>query len=547
MDFLERRKYLILILLLASVLLFLNLGKPDMVGDQAHYSFRSAGYMDYLVSTFQTTPLQWFGKIPWWSKLSFHDHPPLVFILQFLSMKIFGVSAFGARFPSALAGLLTVLFIYLIGKELYSERVGLLSALVLTVSNFWIWISRTALLEPVMIFFIVLSIYFFIKSWSNSKYLYLWGISLGLAFISKYIAFYLIPVYFLFIFFKKKGWLKDKRFWLSLFLVFLICSPVIIYNLMMYWQRGHFDMQFGILLGQGNNDWPIIQTEPNFGFKGFFAENFSALTGVYSLISLSLFLLSLSFFVYCKNNKHRLFILCLLLFAFIGVSFLRVNVRYLSVISVFLALMAGFFLDKLLNFKYKKTIIVLLFVLFSADLLFTANTNILPVSLSKKLELSRPTWIGYNKLDEYFQEKFQGKCSNYSFIRSDTEEFLINEFRRKDCAYLNLPMIIYDDKMDWFETIWIFDKLKVYQAIAAAHASYLKDIIKDAESTVEKFKVFPEIYLVSLENSTNIDKYSSGIFDSFKKKLLEQKPDLRPDVIKGYDGSVSFKIYKLDN
>jgi len=49
-----------------------------------------------------------------------------------------------------------------------------------------------------MIFFIVLSIYFFIKAWLNTKYLFLWGISLGLALISKYIALYLIPVYFIF-------------------------------------------------------------------------------------------------------------------------------------------------------------------------------------------------------------------------------------------------------------------------------------------------------------------------------------------------------------
>lgn len=547
MDFLEKRKHIVLILLLAGVLLFLNLGKPDMVGDQAHYGFRSIGYMDYLVSSQQTTPLQWFEKIPWWSKLSFHDHPPLVFILQFLSMKIFAVSAFGARFPSTLAGLLTVIFVYLIGKELYSKRIGLLSALFLTISNFWIWISRTALLEPVMIFFIVLSIYFFIKALSDAKFLYFWGIALGLAFISKYIAFYLIPFYFLFILFRKREWLKNKTFWLSLVLIFLICSPVIIYNLMMYWQKGHFDMQFSILFGQGNQDWPIIQNRPNFGFKGFFTENFNILTEVYSPISLLLFLLSLSFFVYWKDNQHKLFILGLFLFAFVGVNFLGVNARYLSVISVFLALVAGFFLDKLLNFKYKKAIIVFLSVLFSADLLFTVNTNILPVSLSKGLELSRPAWMGYNKLDKYFQNEFRGKCSNYSFARNNTEKVLINEFRKKECVYLDLPMIIYDDKMDWFETIWIFDKLKVYQAMAAVHGSYLENIVKDAKAAAEQLKVFRKIYLVSLENSVNIDAYSSGIFDSFKEKLLEQKPYLQPDIIRGYDGSISFKIYKLDN
>jgi len=66
-EFIINNKYIILILLLASVLLFVNLGKADMEGDQAHYAFRSVGYMDYLGSETQTTPLQWFDKIPWWS------------------------------------------------------------------------------------------------------------------------------------------------------------------------------------------------------------------------------------------------------------------------------------------------------------------------------------------------------------------------------------------------------------------------------------------------------------------------------------------------
>ena len=219
MDFIKNNKYIILILLLAAVLLFVNLGKPDMEGDQAHYAFRSVGYADYLNSDQQTTPLQWFSEIPWWSKLSFHDHPPLVFLLQHFFMRIFGPSAFAARLPSALAGFFTIFLIYLIGPSLYSKRVGLLSAFILTVSNYLIWISRTALLEGVMIFFIALSIYFFIKAWSNTKYLFLWGIALGLALISKYVAFCLIPVYLLFILFKKRNWFREKNFWLSLILI----------------------------------------------------------------------------------------------------------------------------------------------------------------------------------------------------------------------------------------------------------------------------------------------------------------------------------------
>ena len=553
-EFILNNKYIILILLLAAILLFTNLGKIDMEGDQAHYAFRSVGYMDYLGSETQTTPLQWFDEIPWWSKLSFHDHPPLVFLLQHISMKVFGVSAFAARLPSALAGLLTIFFIYLIGQILYSKEVGLLSSLVLTVSNYFIWISKTALLEGVMIFFITLSIYFFIKSWSNTRYLFLWGIALGLAFISKYIAFYLIPVYLLFILFKKRDWLKDKNFWLSLVLILIICCPVIIYNFMMFSERGHLDMQFNALFHQSDADWPLIQRSPNFNFKIFLTDNLNVLNNVYSSISLFLFAFSLLFFLCLKNNQHKFFVITSLIFVLIGVTILGSGNRYLSVISIYLALISGFFLNFLLkSFNDKKVwkflIIILLFLLLSIDLLYTINNNVLPLSISEKLELStRSSWVGYNKLDEYFQNKFNNQCSTRCPTRGIYELNIIEKFGEKKCEINNNAVIIYDDKMNWFETIWIFDKLRIYQGLPAIHAGALNLMISDENRAVTNgLNQFSEFYFVSLEDESIVDKYSSGVFDSFKKQILEQSPNVESETIMGYTGSASFKIYKINN
>lgn len=547
MDFIRNNKYIILILFLASLLLFVNLGKPDMEGDQSTYAFRSIGYMDYLSSNKQTTPLQWFDGIPWWSKLSFHDHPPLVFILQHLSMKIFGVSAFSARLPSALAGLLTIFFIYLVGQELYLKQVGLWSALVLTVSNYLIWISRTALLEAVMIFFSVLSIYFFIKAWSKTNYLFFWAMALGLAFISKYTAFYLIAVYLLFILFKKKVWLKEKKFWLSLALVILIFAPVIIYNSMMFSTRGHFDIQFSALFGQSKADWPILQTALNFSFKRWI-DSFNVLARAYSPISLLFFIFALLFFIYQRENQHKFFIITLFVFALLSVAVLGASERHLSLISVYLALLAGFFFRALFQFfQYKKVFLFLLFLILMVDLLYTINTNILPVSFSKKLKLpTRSSWIGYNQLDGYFQDKFSNQCSNYAFVREPAEINIIKKFTKGKCQINNQSLIVYDDKMNWFETLWIFDKLRIYQNIPAISAGTLVLIIQKRGKVAQSFNSLSEFYFVSLENLSSVDKYSSGAFDFFKKEILDQEPDIKPDIIRAYDGSVSFKIYKAN-
>jgi len=59
------------------------------------------------------------------------------------SFKMFGISEFSSRLPSAIFGILAVGLIYLIGKGLFNARVGMLSALFLSLSPFAIGWSRT--------------------------------------------------------------------------------------------------------------------------------------------------------------------------------------------------------------------------------------------------------------------------------------------------------------------------------------------------------------------------------------------------------------------
>jgi len=61
--------------------------------------------------------------------LPFWEKPPFFIWLQVLSMQVFGISDFAARFPNALCGIVTLLFVYKTGKRLYSSLFGLLWAL----------------------------------------------------------------------------------------------------------------------------------------------------------------------------------------------------------------------------------------------------------------------------------------------------------------------------------------------------------------------------------------------------------------------------------
>jgi len=56
----------------------------------------------------------------------FPEKPPLFFWLQTISMKIFGINEFAARFPNVLCGIVSLMMLYFFGRKIYGHRFGLL-------------------------------------------------------------------------------------------------------------------------------------------------------------------------------------------------------------------------------------------------------------------------------------------------------------------------------------------------------------------------------------------------------------------------------------
>jgi len=79
------------------------------------------------------------------------------------SMKIFGINEFAARLPSVFFGVFTVLAVYLLGRELFDENVGLLSAFLIAVLNIEILYSRQVRPYQALQLFFVLGGYFAYK------------------------------------------------------------------------------------------------------------------------------------------------------------------------------------------------------------------------------------------------------------------------------------------------------------------------------------------------------------------------------------------------
>ena len=122
---------------------------------------------------------------PFWEK------PPLFFWMQALSMKLFGINEFAARFPNAIVGVLTLIVFYLLGKKLYDEKFGLIWSLAYLGSFLPHLYFKSGIIDPFFNFFIFLGVVFLAKSISKTSdikgliYALYAGISIGLAILTK--------------------------------------------------------------------------------------------------------------------------------------------------------------------------------------------------------------------------------------------------------------------------------------------------------------------------------------------------------------------------
>jgi 4-amino-4-deoxy-L-arabinose transferase-like glycosyltransferase len=182
--FSNHRFHLWLIILLSSIILFANLHKGGL-----------SGYDDPL---YAHEGKQMLITGDWWSirlngVLNF-EYPPMFIWLEALSMKIFGVSDFAAKFPAALSALLTIILVFCIGRELSEEFwLPICAAWVLVLSQHYMKYSMRAMTDAPFTFFFTLSLFLYIKGLKRPRYLILCGAAIGSGILTRSILG-LIPV-----------------------------------------------------------------------------------------------------------------------------------------------------------------------------------------------------------------------------------------------------------------------------------------------------------------------------------------------------------------
>ena len=89
----------------------------------------------------------------------YFEKPPLMYWLTAISMSVFGVNEFAARFWCAIFGVLTVGVVYLLGKHWKSERCGLLAGGILATSLLFFALTQFLVLDMALTFWMTLLLY----------------------------------------------------------------------------------------------------------------------------------------------------------------------------------------------------------------------------------------------------------------------------------------------------------------------------------------------------------------------------------------------------
>jgi len=159
------------------------------------------------------------------------DKPILIYWLQAISVKIFGLNEFALRLPSALAATAWVGLFYAFVKHLYDRKIALLSAIFMASALQISVIAKAAIADALLNLCIASSmfaIFFYIQS-GHKRWLYLTFAMMGLGMLTKGPVAVMIPFVVTLIYFTIK---RDLGFWLrsvfnpiGLLIFLLIAGP----------------------------------------------------------------------------------------------------------------------------------------------------------------------------------------------------------------------------------------------------------------------------------------------------------------------------------
>lgn len=196
--------------------------------------------------TLYRAPLLDYDYRDWTSNHTWLHKQPLFLWQIAISLKIFGLTEFGVRFPSVILHALTSIIVFRMGKLMINEKVGFIAGLLMTISYFPLELVAgrfsTDHNDIAFLFYVSASIWMLCEYINDRRILwvYLLGIAVGCAVLTKWLtgllALGIWVLIIIFQYFRRKSYvLQEIRRWgLSFGIACVIFLPWQIYSYLIF-------------------------------------------------------------------------------------------------------------------------------------------------------------------------------------------------------------------------------------------------------------------------------------------------------------------------
>jgi len=107
--------------------------------------------------------------VPYYNYLPYYHKPVLFYWILVLSYKIFGINEVGARIPSVFFSFFLVLISYYFLNMLFDKKTAIFSCIILATNFETIIISKSCLMDSMLVFLITTAIYFFLAGYLTER------------------------------------------------------------------------------------------------------------------------------------------------------------------------------------------------------------------------------------------------------------------------------------------------------------------------------------------------------------------------------------------
>ena len=161
------------------------------------------------------------------------NHPALPAYFVKASSLLFGTTPLGYRLVHVLAGLCTIVLIFVLSRQWYGPVAARWAAALLAFNEYYLGVSARATAHVPYLLFTAAAVYAFGRfvSVQRAVYLYAAGVALGLAFYCKEHSALLLPVFLLMLLHARyRHWFRSPHVYAACALFFLVIGPDLLWN-----------------------------------------------------------------------------------------------------------------------------------------------------------------------------------------------------------------------------------------------------------------------------------------------------------------------------